>query len=88
MVKLAMLLKRLWSWIADSKAVQYATFLFLAFAAGKRSAKKEQKEKQLETEIKEMQTAMEQKNDAEQKSDSLSSNTIDERMRKSGWLKD
>ncbi len=82
------LFKKLWELIANSRAIQYAALLLLAFGACKKSAKKEQKSKQLEAEIKHIQTAMEQKNEAEQKSDSLSSDTIDQRMRGSGWLRD
>ncbi len=52
MIKLTMLLKRIWSWIAGSKIVQYTILLVLAFIAGKRSAKREQKVKQLETQEK------------------------------------
>ncbi len=88
MVKLTMLLKRLWSWISGSKVVQYAAILILAFTAGKRSAQQQQRANQLKTEIKEIQTAMEQKDEAEQKSNNLDDATIDQRMRKSGWLRD
>lgn len=88
MSQIIILLKKLWSFIASSKIIQYTILLFVAFAAGKRSAKQEYKADQLTTEIKDIQIAMEQKNDAEKKSDNIHSNTIDQRMRKHGWLRD
>lgn len=88
MIKIIFILKKIWEVIINSKIIQYAIMFFFIFAAGKRTAKQQHKAKQLEKEVKEIQKAMEQKDEAEKLSNSLDDTTIDQRMRKSGWLRD